>query len=69
MGRHGGRGAGRARRVEEVFGRSAGRRGLRVGVVVRAARGVGLGIAGIKQNGIPGRLLRDSWLASAEHLA
>ena len=26
-------------------------------------------MAGIKQNGILGRLLRDSWLASAEHLA
>ena len=26
------------------------------------------GMAGIKQNGILGRLLRDSWLASAEHL-
>jgi len=26
-------------------------------------------MAGIKQNGILGRPLRDSWLASAEHLA
>lgn len=26
-------------------------------------------MAGIKQDGILGRLLRDSWLASAEHLA
>ena len=25
-------------------------------------------MAGIKQNGILGQLLRDSWLASAEHL-
>ena len=28
----------------------------------------GRAVAGIKQNGILGRLLRDSWLASAEHL-
>ena len=27
-----------------------------------------VGMAGIKQNGILGQLLRDSWLASAEHL-
>ena len=35
----------------------------------RASRGFLVTMAGIKQNGILGRPLRDSWLASAEHLA
>ena len=41
---------------------------MKAEAIVYAARGVGLDMARIKQNGILGQLLRDSWLAFTEGL-